>query len=68
MESMAQTIRALKDVMELLTNQRGVGHTPKVFHQIAPPKSTDVEEGDFWIVKNTRALLVFDGKQWVAPA
>lgn len=59
-EGMRETVAALKNAVETLANQRGVGRTPRVFVQIDAPKNTESELGDFWVKKDSRELFYFD--------
>jgi hypothetical protein len=68
LESVLDAVRALKNNVELLIGQRGNSPSARLFYQIAAPKSSETRIGDFWVRKDTKALLYWDGREWMALA
>ena len=63
-DSLLNTVRALKQSMEQITGQRANGAAAHVFAQDDPP--TAIAVGDFWIDTNAKsALRYWNGNEWV---
>lgn len=63
-DSLLNTVRALKQVVEQLTGQRANGAAAHVFAQNDPPVA--IAYGDFWIDTNAKsALRYWNGNEWV---
>lgn len=68
-QSMATTLRAMKEILEDLTGQRrgqGTG-SPRVFVQVIRPDpraGAELKSGDFWIQPAERKLYFWDGLLW----
>lgn len=63
MESMLNTVQALKQTVELLTGQRGNVAPTRVFVQNGKP--TPERVGDIWVnTSATNKVLVWDGTDW----
>lgn len=64
LESVLDVVRALKNNVELLTGQRGNSPAARLFYQADAPKFSETRNGDFWLQKNTKTLLFWDGLEW----
>lgn len=62
-ESLADTVRALKIAVELLTAQRAGGAASHTFVQETVPVA--IGTGDKWIIPSTGLIRYWDGSQWV---
>jgi hypothetical protein len=68
-QSMATTLRAVKELVEGMLGQRrgqGLG-APHVFIEIQRPDpraGLEVKKGDFWIQPIERKLYFWDGRLW----
>ncbi len=67
--SMATALRAMKQVIEIVSGQRqgpSFG-APQVFVQELEPvtsRVTSFKTGDLWVNKTTNALFYWDGRLW----
>lgn len=63
LDALAETVRALKIAVELLTAQRGHAGAAHVFNQDEAP--TAIAVGDFWITKDASLIRYWNGTQWL---
>ncbi len=73
LESVANSVRGLKDSVEILTGKRqgqalGVPDMYVQENEPAPGRQTSFKTGDLWIKPSTRVLSYWSGQQWVALA
>ena len=66
LESIGESVRTMKQSVELLTGQRtGVSRgAPRIFVQPATPSTIDI--GDLWINTATNKLLYWSGSTWTS--
>lgn len=62
-ESLADSVRALKMAVELLTGQRPGAESNRVFVQDATP--TALRAGDLWITVSTSLIRYWNGSTWL---
>lgn len=66
LEGIAESVRTMKQSVELLTGQRGgvSKGAPRMFVQTATPSTNDI--GDLWVNPVTGKLLYWSGSAWTA--
>ena len=61
--NLLETVRTLKQAVEILTGQRGVSPACTVYNSVSPPTNPGVN--DLWVRTSDHRMYLWDGTQWV---
>lgn len=72
-DSLAVSVRAIKDSVERITGQRqgeSLGSPAMFIQEVAPTngRQTSLGTGDLWIKPSTRVMSYWDGRDWTQLA
>lgn len=61
--SLLETVRALKQAVEILTGQRGASPAATVYYSVDPPAQPGAS--DLWVRTTDQRMYLWNGTQWV---